>query len=102
MGTPTLQRFFVLHFMLPFLIVGGVMAHLVALHRRGSRNPLGIDRDVAAVPFHPYYTSKDFVGYVGVLLALRFVVFFWPDMFAEPENFTKANPLVTPAHIKPE
>jgi ubiquinol-cytochrome c reductase cytochrome b subunit len=101
---PTLNRFFVLHYLFPFLIVGVVMLHLVALHRFGSNNPLGIDRTkpTDSVPFHPYYTVKDFFGLSVYLLIFAGVIFFVPNFFGEPDNYTPANPLVTPPHIVPE
>lgn len=102
-GKPTLNRFFVLHFLLPFLIVGVVALHLVALHKHGSNNPLGIDKKRGdTVPFHPYYTIKDLFG-LGVLMIVWLgFVFFAPNFFGEPDNYIPADPLVTPAHIVPE
>jgi quinol-cytochrome oxidoreductase complex cytochrome b subunit len=101
---PTLNRFFSLHYLLPFAIVGVVILHIIALHRFGSNNPLGIDvkGPQDSIPFHPYYTAKDAFG-VGVFLILfAGVVFFAPNFFGEPDNYIPANPLVTPAHIVPE
>jgi ubiquinol-cytochrome c reductase cytochrome b subunit len=101
---PTLNRFFALHFLFPFLIVGVVALHLVALHKHGSNNPLGIDlKDPKdKIPFHPAYTAKDLFG-LGVLgLIWGFFVFFYPNFFGEPDNYIPANPLVTPPHIVPE
>ncbi|MCP4923649.1 MAG: cytochrome C [bacterium] len=101
---PTLNRFFVLHFLLPFVIIGVVILHLVALHKHGSNNPLGVEPKTKAetVPFHPYYTAKDLFG-LGVFLSIwMFFVFFAPNFFGEPDNYIPANPLVTPAHIVPE
>jgi len=102
--TPTLNRFYSLHYLLPFLIVGVVVLHLAALHTHGSNNPLGIDakgpRD--SIPFHPYYTIKDMFG-LGVLLAVYAgLVFFAPNLLGEPENYIPANPLQTPSEIVPE
>jgi quinol-cytochrome oxidoreductase complex cytochrome b subunit len=101
---PTLNRFFVLHFVLPFAIVAISMLHLVALHRFGSNNPLGIDikRTEDKIPFHPYYTTKDALGFGVFLLVYLGFVFFAPNFFGEPENYDPANPLVTPPHIVPE
>ena len=101
---PTLNRFFSLHYLFPFLIVGVVVFHLVALHTSKSSNPLGIDPrgPQDTIPFHPYYTVKDNFG-LGVFFIIYAVfVFFAPDFFGEPDNYIPANPLSTPAHIVPE
>ena len=101
---PTLNRFFVLHFLLPFAIVAVVFLHLWALHRFGSNNPLGIDTKGPQdkVPFHPYYTVKDAFG-LGVFLTIfAMVVFFAPNYMGHADNYIPANPLQTPAHIVPE
>lgn len=100
----TLNRFFVLHYLFPFLIVGVSMLHMVALHQFGSNNPLGIDRKTPedSIPFHPYYTIKDLYGLGIFLLIFLGIVFFAPNFFGEPDNYIPANPLVTPAHIVPE
>jgi ubiquinol-cytochrome c reductase cytochrome b subunit len=103
-GNATLNRFFSLHYLLPFVIVGVVFLHIVALHITGSNNPLGIDPKGPqdTIPFHPYYTIKDSVGLgvYGIVFAL--LVFFWPNYLGHPDNYIPANPLVTPAHIVPE
>ena len=101
---PTLNRFFSLHYLLPFVIVGAVVLHLVALHRFGSSNPLGIDvkGPQDSIPFHPYYTAKDSFGLGVFLIVFAAVVFFAPNLFGEPDNYIPANPLVTPPHIVPE
>ena len=101
---PTLSRFYTLHFLFPFLIVGVVILHIVALHTHGSNNPLGIDRKGPqdSIPFHPYYTIKDLFG-LGFALTIFFaVVFFSPDYLGHPDNYIPADPLKTPAHIVPE
>tara|TARA_B100000949_G_C14170367_1_gene403005 strand:- start:91 stop:888 length:798 start_codon:yes stop_codon:yes gene_type:complete len=101
---PTLNRFYVLHFLLPFVILAVVFIHLVALHKAKSNNPLGIDSNKSKdnIPFHPYYTIKDYFGF-GVFFLIFFVfVFFLPNFFGEPDNYIPANPLVTPSHIVPE
>ncbi|MFQ6017495.1 MAG: cytochrome bc complex cytochrome b subunit [Kiloniellaceae bacterium] len=101
---PTLNRFYALHYLLPFVIVGVVFLHLWALHRFGSNNPLGIDANGPQdkIPFHPYYTAKDAFG-LGVFLAVFCgFTFFAPNLFVEPVNYVPANPLVTPTHIRPE
>nr|ACL52287.1 cytochrome b [Arremon flavirostris] len=99
---PTLTRFFALHFLLPFLIVGLTLVHLTFLHETGSNNPLGIPSDCDKIPFHPYYTIKDILGFVLMLSLLVSLALFAPNLLGDPENFTPANPLVTPPHIKPE
>ena len=100
---PTLNRFFSLHYLLPFVILGVVVLHIWALHIPGSNNPLGIDAAPAdKIPFHPYYTAKDAFG-VGVFLLFYFgVVFYAPNLLGEPDNYIKANALQTPPHIVPE
>jgi ubiquinol-cytochrome c reductase cytochrome b subunit len=101
---PTLNRFYSLHYLLPFLIVGVVVLHLVALHRFGSNNPLGIDTKGPqdTLPFHPYYTAKDMFGLGVFLIVYALIVFFAPNLFGEPDNYIPANPLATPPHIVPE
>nr|AFQ38127.1 cytochrome b [Hemispingus xanthophthalmus] len=99
---PTLTRFFALHFLLPFLIVGLTLVHLTFLHETGSNNPMGIPSDCDKIPFHPYYTIKDILGFVLMLTLLVSLALFSPNLLGDPENFTPANPLVTPPHIKPE
>ena len=101
---PTLNRFFSLHYLLPFAIVGVVILHLVALHRFGSNNPLGIDTrgPQDTVPFHPYYTIKDFFGLSIFLSFFAAAVFFFPNFMGHPDNYIPANALQTPAHIVPE
>jgi len=78
------------------------MLHLLFLHQTGSNNPLGINRDSDKIPFHPYYTFKDLVGFVVLLALLSILALFNPFMLRDPENFIPANPLVTPVHIQPE
>lgn len=101
---PTLNRFFALHFLLPFVILGVVFFHVVALHTVKSNNPLGIDvkGPQDTIPFHPYYTIKDLFGIGVFLLVYLGVVFFAPNLFGEPDNYIPANPMVTPPHIVPE
>ena len=101
---PTLNRFFSLHYLLPFVIVGLVLLHLVALHQHGSNNPTGVDAktDKDTIPFHPYYTIKDFVGFVIYFILFAYFVFFAPDYLGHPDNYIPANPMVTPNHIVPE
>jgi quinol-cytochrome oxidoreductase complex cytochrome b subunit len=101
---PTLQRFFSLHYLLPFVIAGVVGLHIWALHVPGNNNPLGIDvrgpQDM--VPFHPYYTVKDAFYLVLFLIVFMFFTFYAPNYLGHPDNYIPANPLVTPAHIVPE
>jgi len=103
-ANPTLNRFFSLHYLMPFMITGVVFLHIVALHITGSNNPLGIDvkSPQDTIPFHPYYTTKDSVGLCVYLLIFAALVFFAPDILGDPDNNIPANPLVTPAHIAPE
>ncbi len=101
---PTLNRFFILHFLLPFLIVGVVLLHLGALHNTGSNNPSGVAMKSKkdSIPFHPYFTIKDMVGFVAFFLIFGYFLFFYPNALGHPDNYIPANPLVTPAHIVPE
>nr|ABU68782.1 cytochrome b [Saccopteryx bilineata] len=98
----TLTRFFAFHFLLPFIIAALVMVHLLFLHETGSNNPTGIPSNADMIPFHPYYTVKDILGFLLMLTALLALVLFAPDMLGDPDNYTPANPLNTPPHIKPE
>ena len=101
---PTLNRFFSLHYLMPVLIAGVVVLHIVALHRFGSNNPIGIDTKGKqdTISFHPYYTIKDIVGIAMFLLLLAIAVFFFPNAMGHPDNYIPANPMQTPAHIVPE
>nr|QNG97280.1 cytochrome b [Erythrogenys gravivox]QNG97290.1 cytochrome b [Erythrogenys gravivox] len=99
---PTLTRFFALHFLLPFVIAGLTLVHLTLLHDTGSNNPLGIPSDCDKIPFHPYYTVKDVLGFALMYIPLVSLALFAPNLLGDPENFTPANPLATPPHIKPE
>jgi len=101
---PTLNRFFSLHYLLPFVIVGVVVLHVAALHVTGSNNPDGIDMKGPqdSVPFNPYFTAKDSVGLGVFLIVWAAFVFYAPDYLGHPDNYTEANPLVTPPHIVPE
>nr|YP_009048847.1 cytochrome b [Plestiodon elegans]AID52473.1 cytochrome b [Plestiodon elegans] len=98
----TLTRFFTFHFLLPFAIMGASMIHLMFLHETGSNNPTGLNSNTDKIPFHPYYTYKDLLGLIIMLLFLLTLALFAPNLLGDPENFTPANPLVTPPHIKPE
>lgn len=98
----TLNRFFAIHFLLPFVVAAAAILHLLFLHQRGSNNPLGINSDSNKIPFHIYYTVKDVAGFIVLLVTLVGVALFMPNVLGDPENFIPANPLVTPVHIKPE
>nr|ADG83864.1 cytochrome b [Microcebus murinus] len=98
----TLTRFFAFHFILPFVILALVMVHLLFLHETGSNNPLGIPSESDKIPFHPYYTIKDLLGLMLLLITLMILVLFSPDLLDDPDNYMPANPLSTPPHIKPE
>nr|YP_009520038.1 cytochrome b [Proechimys kulinae]ATB18326.1 cytochrome b [Proechimys kulinae] len=98
----TLTRFFAFHFILPFIITAMVMIHLLFLHETGSNNPSGLNSDSDKIPFHPYYTIKDILGLLFMLMTLMSLILFSPDLLGDPDNYTPANPLNTPPHIKPE
>nr|CAQ51161.1 cytochrome b [Microtus arvalis] len=98
----TLTRFFAFHFILPFIITALVLVHLWFLHETGSNNPTGLNSDADKIPFHPYYTVKDFLGVLILLMAFMILTLFFPDILGDPDNYTPANPLNTPPHIKPE
>lgn len=103
-GDAALNRFFSLHFLLPFVILGVIILHIWSLHIPGSSNPTGVEvkTESDTLPFHPYYTAKDGFG-LGVFLTLYMaVVFFAPNQFGHPDNYIAANPMQTPAHIVPE
>ncbi|QIG79127.1 cytochrome b [Stakelama tenebrarum] len=99
-----LNRFFSLHYLLPFVIAAVVILHIWALHIPGSSNPTGVEvkGEQDTVPFHPYYTAKDGLGLVIFLIVFSLLIFFAPDMLGHPDNYIEANPLSTPAHIVPE
>nr|YP_010425937.1 cytochrome b [Amynthas deogyusanensis]USL47907.1 cytochrome b [Amynthas deogyusanensis] len=98
----TLNRFFSFHFILPFIIIGATILHIMFLHQTGSNNPIGINADSERIPFHSYYSIKDSLGYMIAITGLSCLVLFEPNLFTDPENFLMSNPLVTPIHIKPE
>nr|Q9MLK3.1 RecName: Full=Cytochrome b; AltName: Full=Complex III subunit 3; AltName: Full=Complex III subunit III; AltName: Full=Cytochrome b-c1 complex subunit 3; AltName: Full=Ubiquinol-cytochrome-c reductase complex cytochrome b subunit [Toxicocalamus preussi]AAF37244.1 cytochrome b [Toxicocalamus preussi] len=99
---PTLTRFFALHFILPFLITSLSSIHIILLHNEGSNNPLGTNSDIDKVPIHPYHSYKDMFMISSMITLLFIVLSFMPDLLNDPENFSKANPMTTPQHIKPE
>nr|ALF04112.1 cytochrome b [Styloperla sp. YZD-2015] len=98
----TLTRFYTFHFVLPFIVTAAVLIHLLFLHQTGSNNPLGLNSDVDKIPFHPYFTFKDVVGFLVLVMILTLLTLLEPYMLGDPDNFTPANPLVTPVHIQPE
>nr|AML26667.1 cytochrome b [Ptiliidae sp. BMNH 1274726] len=99
---PTLTRFFTFHFILPFIVLALVMIHFLYLHQTGSSNPLGLNSNIDKIPFHPYFTFKDLLGY-SIIISLFIVLNLTnPYMLGDPDNFIPANPLVTPVHIQPE
>ena len=103
-GNPTLNRFYALHYLLPFVILAVVLLHLIALHRFGSNNPLGIEMKGPqdTLPFHPYFTIKDLFGLAVFLLIYSFFVFYAPNFMGNSDNYIPANPMQTPNHIVPE
>nr|AFV95463.1 cytochrome b [Pachytriton brevipes]AKQ13020.1 cytochrome b [Pachytriton brevipes] len=98
----TLTRFFAFHFLLPFLIAGMSIIHLLFLHETGSNNPTGIPSNQDKVSFHPYFSYKDLLGFLLALLTLVLIALVVPNLLVDPENFIPANPLMAPPHIKPE
>lgn len=98
----TLTRFFAFHFLFPFVIAAITIIHLAFLHQTGSNNPAGLNSDPDKISFHPYFSYKDLLGFAVLLIALISLALFSPNLLGDPDNFTPANPLVTPPHIKPE
>nr|YP_010957522.1 cytochrome b [Conger oceanicus]WMY90849.1 cytochrome b [Conger oceanicus] len=98
----TLTRFFAFHFLFPFVVVGASLLHIIFLHETGSNNPVGLNSDTDKIPFHPYFTYKDFLGFIILIATLTSLALFNPNLLGDPDNFTPANPMVTPPHIKPE
>lgn len=101
---PTLNRFFSLHFVLPFFLISLVYLHLILLHEVGSNNPIGIQikKEKDNIPFHPYYTSKDLLGIFVAFIVFTYFVFFEPNLLGHTDNYIQANPCITPEHIVPE
>nr|AAX14577.1 cytochrome b [Luciocephalus sp. LR163] len=98
----TLTRFFAFHFLFPFIIAAMTILHLLFLHETGSNNPIGLNSNVDKISFHPYFSYKDLLGFATLLIFLISLSLFSPNLLGDPDNFTPANPLVTPPHIKPE
>lgn len=101
-GNPTLNRFLSLRYLFPFILTGLVIIHIALLHKFGSNNPQGFNSNIDKVWFRPYYSYKDIYGLILFLTVLLFFVFFSPDLLGRPDNYIKANSLVTPASIVPE
>nr|YP_009441992.1 cytochrome b [Trypodendron signatum]AOY40213.1 cytochrome b [Trypodendron signatum] len=98
----TLTRFFTFHFILPFIVTALVIIHLLFLHETGSNNPLGTNSNMDKIPFHSFFTLKDSVGFIIIMFSLSILSLQAPYLLGDPDNFTPANPLVTPIHIQPE
>nr|ABO30892.1 cytochrome b [Brama brama] len=98
----TLTRFFAFHFLFPFVIAAMAVLHLLFLHETGSTNPIGLNSNADKISFHPYFSYKDLLGFAVLLMALATLALFSPNLLGDPDNFTPANPMVTPPHIKPE
>ena len=98
----TLNRFYSLHFILPFIIIIIVILHLLFLHESGSRNPIGFNRNYNKIPFNPYYSIKDIIGFIFLIIFLLIIRLFNPYFLSDPENFNPANSIITPLHIQPE
>jgi len=98
----TLNRFFSLHYLMPFVIAGLTILHLTLLHSVGSNNPLGINKNVDSIPFYPYFYVKDLFSFLLLVALFSFFVFYYPNALGHADNYITANPLVTPAHIVPE
>nr|YP_007026314.1 cytochrome b [Lucilia porphyrina]AFV08582.1 cytochrome b [Lucilia porphyrina] len=98
----TLTRFFTFHFILPFIVLAATLIHILFLHETGSSNPMGLNSNIDKIPFHPYFTFKDIVGFVVMTMILLLLVLINPYLLGDPDNFIPANPLVTPVHIQPE
>nr|YP_009136908.1 cytochrome b [Aldrichina grahami]AKE32132.1 cytochrome b [Aldrichina grahami] len=98
----TLTRFFTFHFILPFIVLAATLIHILFLHETGSSNPMGLNSNIDKIPFHPYFTFKDIVGFIVMTMILILLVLINPYLLGDPDNFIPANPLVTPVHIQPE
>nr|AIA58102.1 cytochrome b [Ceraphron sp. MM-2014] len=101
-NSPTLNRFYTFHFILPFIILLMVLIHLTLLHETGSNNPLGTQNNFYKIPFHPYFTLKDMMGFIIIYMMIMSMINLTPNFLNDPENFIEANPMITPPHIQPE
>lgn len=100
-GNATIHRFYSIHYILPIIILGLTLGHIMTLHEVGGSNPLGISTRTY-VPFHPYYTIKDILGFIITFIIIGILIYYYPYILSHPDNFIKANALVTPTHIIPE
>nr|QLY89900.1 cytochrome b [Ironoquia dubia] len=98
----TLNRFFMFHFILPFIILAMTLIHLMFLHQTGSSNPLSISNNADKIPFHPFFTFKDLMGFFLMIIMLLILSLYKPFLLSDPDNFIPANPMMTPIHIQPE
>lgn len=98
----TLTRFFTFHFIIPFIVIALTIIHLLFLHQTGSNNPLGINRNIDKIRFHPYLSIKDIIGFIIIIILLVILSLWNPYLLGDPDNFIPANPIVTPPHIQPE
>lgn len=98
----TLNRFFSFHFFLPFILIIFILIHIFFLHETGSRNPLGLNRNLIKIPFHPYFSLKDLLRLIIIIILFNIIILYYPYYLTDPDNFTPANPLITPTHIQPE
>ena len=101
-GNATLNRFFSLHYLLPFILAALAIVHLLTLHTNGSSNPLGISSNMDKTAMHPYFIFKDLVTIYAFLLALSIIVTYYPNLMGHADNYIMANPMSTPASIVPE
>jgi len=100
-GNPTLNRVFSLHYLMPFVLLGLAILHILLLHEVSGTNPLGTET-VFVAPFQPYFWVKDFVAFTAIMMLFSFLIFFEPNMLGHPDNYIMSNPMVTPPHIVPE
>nr|YP_009692007.1 cytochrome b [Paradyschiria parvula]QEG77642.1 cytochrome b [Paradyschiria parvula] len=98
----TLTRFFSFHFIFPFIVLSMVMVHLMFLHQTGSNNPMGLNSNIDKIPFHPYFSIKDLLGFMILIMILMILTLLYPYILGDPDNFIPANPMITPPHIQPE
>lgn len=101
-SNPTLNRFFSLHYLLPFILLALVLLHIMELHENGSNNPLGISGNMDKIYFHPYFTFKDLYAFILLIIFYAILIFYFPNYLGHPDNYIPANPLVTPLSIVPE
>jgi ubiquinol-cytochrome c reductase cytochrome b subunit len=101
-GNPTIQRFYAFHYILPFIIIGLVIIHIMALHTHGSSNPLGMTGNIDRLPIHVYFVYKDLVTILALILLMSILVFYMPNILGDPANSEEGNPIVTPSSIVPE